>query len=136
VKIKLRRILSYRILPYNKKDKLLDFFDDVKIRFFNFWDFKYRKIRKQKKAMLKEGEMEKIPVKKAVSKDVKEMGYKPNFSSQSMKYVKTKGGAVIVTPESMRSIRKVYEDAELVEARIKSHQQLIDDYDKYEPCKK
>ena len=129
----LKMKMKYKIKSYrrgNWTSRSLDFWDDVKVRFLNFWDFKYKKERKEKKAMLKQGEMEKIPIKKAINKDVKEMGYKPNSYSSSMKYVKTKGGAVVVTPASMRDIRKDYENAELVKARIKSHQALSDENSK------
>jgi len=113
------------------KVKLLDWWDEKKTSFCVFWNFKYKKERKIKKTLLKAGEMEKIPVEKAVKKDVKEMGYKAqSYQSNPMKYVKTKGGAVVVTPASMRQIRNDYQGGELVEARIKSHEALQEEYEK------
>jgi len=119
------RVASHsHIYSHGFKVKVLDWWDNTKTSFFVFWDFKYKKERKAKKALLKPGQMERIPVEKAVNKDVNNMGYKANSQTSSMKYVKTKGGAVVVTPASMRSIRADYKDSELVEARIKSHADL------------
>ena len=106
------------------KIKALDWWDNLKISFIVFWDFKYKRKRKENKKLLKDGDVEKIPVKRAVKKDVKEMSYSADQTSNSMKYVKTKSGAVVVTPASMREIRRDYKDCELVEARIKSHEAL------------
>ena len=110
------------------KNWLSNWWDETKVEFKVFWDFKYKKERKRKKSLLKTGEMEKIPVEKAVKKDVKNMSYSANAHTSAMKYVKTKGGAVVVTPASMRDIRKDYKDAELVEARIKSHADVENNY--------
>jgi len=128
------KTIKYILKKHNHKKGLknwsLDWWDNTKTSFCVFWDFKYKRERKRKKKLLKAGEMERIPLEKAISKDVKNMGYRANPAMNSMKYVKTKGGAVVVTPASLRAIKEDYKDAELVEARIKSHDALKEEYEK------
>ena len=50
-------------------DKFLDWLDNLKIQIQNFFDFKYRKQRRNK--VLKAGELDRVPVAKAVFKDEK-----------------------------------------------------------------
>ena len=98
------------------KDRFFDWLDNSKISFKNFFDFKYKKERKNK--VLDIGELDRVPVEKAVKKDEKNLSRDMGQSSQ-MKYVKTKSGAVVVTPASLRNIRKDYEGAVIVDAALK-----------------
>ena len=99
-----------------KIERFYNWLDNIWVSLKNFFDFEYKKERKQK--VLKIGELDRVPVEKAIEKDMKTIG-RPLGGSQSMKCVKTKSGAVVVTPASLRSIRKDYEGAEIVESKIK-----------------
>lgn len=115
--------MKFKVTQYQHKrtfkTKILDWWDDISTRFLVFWDFKYRINRKRKKAQRQDGELESIPVSKTTNKDVNQMSYHPNACGNSMKYIRTKGGAVVVTPASIREIRNDYKDCEFVEAAIK-----------------
>jgi len=119
-----------------------DTIDEYKVRVKNFFDLKYRWKRWTKKLAI--GELDRVPVSKAVAKDIDEFSYNRmggvdnNFTPEAieavkkinpdtrigqesgkMKYIKTKSGRVIVTPASIRQIRELYPDAEIVDAPIK-----------------
>lgn len=98
------------------KERLLDWIDNFKVSIKNFFDFKYRRERKNK--VLSAGELDRVPVERATFKDEKSMSLSAECGHK-MKYVKTTGGAVVATPSSLRSIREDYKGAVIVDAAIK-----------------
>ena len=113
-----KKIREHRIRRF--KENVLDRVDDYKVRFKNFFDFKYKKERKK---LVEEGETDRVPIKKATIKDVGYLSRK-NSSGQVMNCVKTKSGAVVVVPGSSRNLRGQVSsgelnDGEIVESLIK-----------------
>ena len=85
--------------------KFTDVLSDIWIRIKRFFYWRQKP--------LDIGELKEIPVDYVTESDLN------NMSRKNMSCVKTKSGAVVVTPQSAREIRKNYKDASIVDSFIK-----------------